>query len=191
MPRTPSPPPSLAERICLGLVCTSPEPVHGWVLVRELAPDGAIGRIWSLSRPLTYRAIDQLVVAGLIRSEGRARGRGAERTLLAPTAAGTRVVTRWLDEPVAHLRDVRTELLVKLAIAERAGRDTTMLIGAQRRAFAPLFAALAERGPDDVVDRWRQTSARAVRSFLEELQAENRRSTKTDRTGRRLVDPLP
>jgi DNA-binding PadR family transcriptional regulator len=191
MPRTPPQPPSLAERICLGLVCTSPEPVHGWALVRELAPDGAIGRIWSLSRPLTYRAIDQLVGAGLIRSGGQARGQGGERTLLAPTAAGSRVVVRWLDDPVAHLREVRTELLVKLAIAERAGRDTTVLIDAQRRAFAPLFAALAERGPDDVVDRWRQTSARAVRSFLEELRAENRRSAKTDRAGRRPVEPLP
>ena len=40
-----------------------------------------------------------------------------------PTPAGRRVAKRWLDAPVQHLRDVRTELLVKLALRDRAGLD--------------------------------------------------------------------
>src|SRR5262249_41228547 len=41
---------SLAEAVCLTLVAR--EPTHGWAIVKTLAPEGDIGRIWSLSRPL-------------------------------------------------------------------------------------------------------------------------------------------
>ena len=54
----------LAESVCLTLVAS--EPRHGWSIVKALAPDGEIGRVWSLSRPLTYRALDALAAAELI-----------------------------------------------------------------------------------------------------------------------------
>ena len=56
---------------------------HGWALGSMLAPDGELGRIWTLSRPLTYRAIDGLVDKGLITRTGQAAGRGRDRVLLA------------------------------------------------------------------------------------------------------------
>ena len=102
-----------------------------------LAPDGELGRIWTLSRPLTYRAIDGLADKGLATRRGQCRGHGRERVALAATAAGRRTATRWLDTPVQHLRDVRTELLVKLTLRERAGLDNTELLAAQQEVFAP------------------------------------------------------
>ena len=162
---------SLGERVGLALVGTAPEPVHGWALVRLLQPDGEIGRVWSLSRPLTYRAIDQLIAADLVRTVAQVPGSGATRALVTATAAGRRVGAGWLTTPVEHLRDVRTELLVKLAVVERSGGDPTALLEAQRRAFAPLVQALDGREPLDVVDRWRRTQARATASFLDEALA--------------------
>ena len=173
-PSSPSPvrrvavPESLAERVCLALVATSPESVHGWALVRLLQPDGEIGRVWSLSRPLTYRAIDQLTAAELVRPVAQVPGSGAARALVTATASGQRAGAAWLVAPVEHLRDVRTELLVKLAVVERAGRDPRALLEAQRATFAPLVAALDGREPLDVVGRWRRTQARATASFLDE-----------------------
>jgi PadR family transcriptional regulator AphA len=133
-----------------------------------LAPEGEIGRIWSLSRPLTYRAIDGLVDKGLVSRRGRRAGQGRDRVVLAPTAAGRRAAVKWLDKPVQHLRDVRTELLVKLALRDRAGLDNEAFLDAQRMLFGPGIDALTSTGADDdLVDVWRRESARAGRRFLD------------------------
>jgi hypothetical protein len=49
----------LGEWACLGALDAGPS--HGFALAEQLGPSGPIGRVWSLSRPLTYRAIDRLV----------------------------------------------------------------------------------------------------------------------------------
>ena len=157
----------MAEWVCLTLI--SQKVSHGWALGTMLAPDGEIGRIWSLTRPLTYRAIDGLVDRGLVTRTGQTAGRGRDRVTLAATPAGRRHASRWLDQPVEHLRDVRTELLVKLFLRERAGLDSAGLLTAQRQRFSPTIDALTSADPDDdLVDLWRRESARAVRRFLDQ-----------------------
>jgi PadR family transcriptional regulator AphA len=156
-----------AEFVCLTLITQKVS--HGWALGDVLAPDGELGRIWSLSRPLTYRAIDGLVDKGLITRTGQAAGRGRDRVLLAPTPAGRRLARKWLDTPVEHLRDVRIELLVKLSLRERVGLDNTILLAAQQELFATTIDVLTSgHVDDDFVDLWRRESARAVRRFLEQ-----------------------
>jgi molybdopterin-binding protein len=174
--RTPSPKPPprfdtsrlpLAEWVCLTLI--TQKVAHGWALGTMLAGDGEIGRIWTLSRPLTYRAIDGLVDKQLISRTGQAAGRGRDRVLLTATAAGRRLAKKWLDTPVDHVRDVRTELLVKLFLRQRAGLDNQPLLAAQRDAFAPTIENLVSCDVgDDLVDLWRRESARAVRRFLDQ-----------------------
>ena len=87
----------------------------------------------------------------------------------------------WLNTPVPHVRDLRSEFLLKLAVLHRHGRDATALVDAQRRELAPIVAALraeqdrAGRAGDgaDEFDRmlaaWRRTSAEAALAFLDEL----------------------
>ena len=164
-----APEPSLAEHVCLALVTQGVS--HGWALGTLLAPEGEIGRIWSLTRPLTYRAVDGLVDKGLVSRRGRTAGLGRDRVVLAPTAAGRRASRRWLDTPVPHLRDVRTELLVKLVLRRRAGLDNDALLVAQRLVFEPAIEVLtSSRQDEDLVDLWRRESARAVRRFLDEAR---------------------
>jgi DNA-binding PadR family transcriptional regulator len=160
----------LAEAVCLALIAR--EPVHGWALVRTLAPGGDIGRIWSLSRPLTYRAIDHLVARGLVEPVGEESGAGPRRRVLAATARGRRGAREWCATPVAHPRDIRTEFLLKLQFGPDFGLDPRGLAAAQREALAPVLAGLerAAKPPDaDFVDRWRAESARAVRRFLDAI----------------------
>jgi molybdopterin-binding protein len=168
--RTAAPSPgglSLAESVCLSLI--TQQVAHGWALGTLLAPDGEVGRVWSLSRPLTYRAVDGLADKGLIVRRGHAAGRGRDRVILAATPAGRRLAKRWLDEPVQHLRDVRTELLVKLQLRTRIGLDNGSLLTAQQQVFAPTIDVLTSTHPDDdLVDLWRRESARAVRRFLDQ-----------------------
>jgi DNA-binding PadR family transcriptional regulator len=174
--------PSFAEHVCLALVANGSS--HGWAVGTELAPAGSLGRIWTLSRPLTYRAIDGLVDKGLVRRARSAEGRGSARRALAVTTAGRRALRRWLDHPVQHVRDVRTELLVKLVLREWAGLDNEALLAAQQAVFAPLIDGLLSSPEGDLVDLWRRESARAVERFLD--QASRTPTVPVEAPGRRL-----
>jgi PadR family transcriptional regulator AphA len=153
----------------LGIVAEGP--THGWPVVQELAPDGAIGRIWTVSRPLVYRALGTLTAAGLIEECGEVAGaRGPRRTIVRATRAGRTALRWWLNEPVDHVREVRSALLVKLALRDRADRDSHDLIERQLDRLEPVFAAVTRRGSspgfDAVLWSWRREQALAVRRFL-------------------------
>lgn len=162
--------PLLGEWACLGILYA--QPAHGWAIVKQLRPDGDIGRIWYLSRPLTYRALDQLGARGWIRPVGEEPGSaGPNRTILAATRAGRSVFRTWLRTPVPHLRDLRSELLLKLVFAERHHIDIADMLHRQRDVIDRQAHALAEdgHGRDDVVDLWRLEATRAAQRFLDQV----------------------
>ena len=158
---------SLAESVCLALVVSGV--TYGGAVAELLAPGAELGHIWTLSKPLTYRAIDALVARELLDRTGTAPGRGGDRRLLEPTRRGRSDTRRWLAEPVGHLRDVRTELLIKFRILERMGESLVPLALAQRALFEPMIAAITQDATDDVVSRWRRQHAQAVAEFLDEV----------------------
>jgi DNA-binding PadR family transcriptional regulator len=159
----------LGEWACLGVLY--PGPAHGWAVSRELLPDGAVGRVWSLSRPLTYRALEALGERGWVAAVGSEAGAaGPNRTILAVTRIGRIAFRRWVDAPVEHIRDLRSELLLKLVLAERAGLSTADLLVAQRTVIDRLpDGRPARRG--DVVALWRHEAKQAALRFLDQLDA--------------------
>jgi len=165
----------LGEWASLGILAEAP--AHGYTVSLRLAPDGDIGRIWSVSRSLTYRAIAHLLDRGLVRELREEQGiAGGMRTLITPTARGRRALDTWLSEPVDHLRDVRTELLLKLQLCSNLGIDHEPLLDAQRASFAPLARSLraadARRDMDlDPVAVWRHEYSMATMRFLDRLAA--------------------
>ncbi|MFZ8997767.1 MAG: PadR family transcriptional regulator [Ilumatobacteraceae bacterium] len=162
--------PTLGEWTCLGILVT--EPAHGWSIVKRLRVDGDLGRVWSLSRPLTYRALDQLVARAWIEAVGEEVGIGGpSRTILAATALGRRSFEQWVTTPVAHVRDLRSELLVKLVLAERAGIDVADMLARQRTIIDHHASALGEADPDDVVAVWRAEATAAARRFVDRITA--------------------
>jgi DNA-binding PadR family transcriptional regulator len=158
----------LARNVVLALLVEKPR--HGWAIHEELAPTGDIGRAWTLSRQLVYRAIDSLVEDGLVKRAAPKDGGGAERVIISPTAQGKRLSALWLNEPVEHLRDVRTELVVKIMLRQRAGLDIKEFIDNQREAFAPVLSVIEATRPTTPVDMWRAESASAVKRYLTRLQ---------------------
>jgi DNA-binding PadR family transcriptional regulator len=161
----------LGEWACLGVLYD--EPTHGFAIAAVLRPGGELGRVWSLSRALTYHSLDQLAARGLVHPVGEEPGlAGGNRTVLAASRAGRAALRRWLATPVEHLRDVRSELLLKLVIAERCDVDVSDMLERQRSIVADLAAAAAHAAsfePDDVVARWRRASSTAAVQFLDEL----------------------
>jgi PadR family transcriptional regulator AphA len=125
-----------------------------------------------------YREIETLVASGLVHALPVEPGhRGPQRTPLAITRQGRRLLERWLWSPVRHVRDIRTEFLVKLALIERSGRDPSPLISEQLEAVAPVVTGLIDRhsaseGFDRAVSLWRVKSAQAAQQFLAELAAD-------------------
>src|ERR1700749_733083 len=81
-----------------------------------------------------------------------------------------------LHEPASHPRDIRSELLVKLALLDRAGGDSRDLLRVQRGQLAPVAAALADQvrtaaGYDRVLAVWRLESVSGTLRFLDSLLA--------------------
>ena len=159
----------LGEWCCLGLLASSR--AHGFALAKRLAPNGDIGRIWSVSRALTYRALMMLEQRGLIVAVASERGvAGGDRTIYAPTRAGRTSLRRWLKTPVAHVRDVRSELLVKLELCRLLKLDPASLIESQRAHFRSMAPSRQARTADPV-EVWRQETIAAVFRFLDRLDA--------------------
>jgi len=167
----------LGEWACLGILYDGP--THGFAMASKLRPGGELGRVWSLSRALTYRSLDQLAERGLIRAVGEEPGiAGGNRTVLAATPAGRDQLRRWLAMPVEHLRDLRSELLLKLVIADCCGIDATPMLQHQRKIVSGLADAIAaethDDGGTDVVMLWRHETAEAALRFLGQLPTRRR-----------------
>lgn len=158
----------LARNVVLVLVVQQPR--HGWAVHEELSPAGEIGRAWTLSRQLVYRAIDSLVEDGLVRRATPKDGKGADRVVISATAKGRAHAMRWLDTPVPHLRDVRTELVVKVMLRERSSLPLRPFVARQREEFGPVFSAIERSTANGPVDLWRRESASAVRRYLGRLE---------------------
>jgi DNA-binding PadR family transcriptional regulator len=165
---------SLAEWIVLALIAEGPR--HGFAVASLTAETGDIGRVWHVPRPIVYRAADRLVGLALLRIDGTEQGRGPQRSILATTKAGAAAVPAWLHSPVTHVRDGRSELLVKLALLSRAGDSAGGLITAQREVFTQIEATLLRQqdgrsGFDWVLTTWRIEGVRSALRFLDALPA--------------------
>lgn len=156
---------TLTEWVVLGLLVEGP--AHGFAVARLLERGGDVGRVWSATRPLTYRAIEQLTQDGWVEPARTEPGAGPRRVVLRATPAGRHNLRRWLDTPVERFRDVRAELLVKLVLLERAGRPPDELLARQRATFAPLLAEVRAAHGTGAVTRWRAAQAEAIASFLD------------------------
>ena len=150
-------------------------PTHGFAVARALEPEGEVGQVWTMKRPLAYHTIDSLVELGLAATVGTAAGAGGpRRRVVEATPEGRRRVTLWLRRPVAHIRDARSLLMLKLLFLERRDADHNPLLVAQRERFAAigrtLEASMSEsEGFARTLLLWRLENVRAALRFVDEL----------------------
>jgi len=166
---------SLSEWLVLCLVREQPR--HGFAIARLLEADGSLGKVWRVPKPVIYRALQRLEQLGLVRTtEQQATSQGPVRSLIDATPAGREAADAWLTRPVSHNREVRSELLVKLALLDRTGTDPQPLLATQREHLAPLAESLRARlgdatGFDRTLALWRYETVSATIRFLDALSA--------------------
>jgi len=118
-----------------------------------------------------------LLERGLIEPAGvEASAQGPTRTVMRATRSGRAAVRRWLAEPVDHVRDLRSLMLLKLVFAQRSGLDQTAMLVGQREALLGIEASLNERldeatGSDELLLRFRLETTRAASRFVDDLLA--------------------
>jgi DNA-binding PadR family transcriptional regulator len=183
---------SLAEWTVLTVLAE--RPAHGFAIAQLTAPGGELGRIWHIPRPVIYRAIGRLLDAGLITPDAVEPGRGPQRTLYTVTPQGREAAADWLDTPVEHVRDVRSHLLLKLALLDRAGRDPAGLLSRQKATLEPIVQAInAERpqrkGFDATLLAWRRATAVATMSFLDDVSRPGPADADRPSTAMRRAEP--
>lgn len=166
----PAPRLSVTEFAVLGILAEGQS--HGFAISKQLDGESEVGRVFTVRRPLVYRALDRLVEAGYGEAIATERGDGPNRVVHRITRSGQRRLRRWLDEPVDHVRDLRLEFLLKLTLITRAERSPLDLICAQRTALSETFGALdvPMPDPDDHVELWRRHNAAAAAGYLDELE---------------------
>ena len=103
-------PMSLPEWLVLAIL--SRQSMHGFAVAQLTAHDGELGRVWHIPKAVIYRSIGRLLEAGLIAPECTEPGLGPQRTVYAATPRGRAAARRWLNTPVDHVRDIRSQLLL-------------------------------------------------------------------------------
>jgi DNA-binding PadR family transcriptional regulator len=172
LPGMPLPGMSLAEWLVLAIL--SQQPAHGFAVAQLTAADGDLGRVWTIPKAVVYRAIGRLLDAGLIIPEGTEPGLGPQRTVYTATDGGRAAAGRWLYAPVEHVREIRSELLLKLALLNRAGENPLELLQAQRAVLQPIAEAIEARrarsaGFDATLLAWRRATTVAALDFLDTI----------------------
>jgi len=161
----------LPDSVCgASLVLVSQGVGHGYDLARHFAPDGSLGAVLTHSRPVVYRAIKQLESMGLVTSSEAVGVRGQLKWTLTCTGAGRRAAREWLTNPVEHLRDMRSDFLVRVLLLQRAGEDTREFVRIQRAALETRTNHILANTNRDAVSLWRREQARAALRFLDELE---------------------
>ncbi len=167
---------SLPEWLVLAIL--GQHPAHGFAVAQLTASGGELGRVWQIPKAVVYRAIGRLLEAGLIVPEGTEPGMGPQRTVYTTTAPGREAAGRWLRSPVEHVREIRSVLLLKLALFDRAGEDPAELLQAQREVLVPLVVAIESRrasseGFETTILAWRRATAVAALDFLDTIAPES------------------
>jgi len=197
MPDNGERPLSLIEWVVLCIACE--KPTYGSVIAGLFSRGGSLGRVWQVSRAGVYRAIERLERLGLVRTLGPQRAEDAPpHWMITATPAGRKAARVWLRTPVAHGREVRSELMIKLALLDRAGDNPQDLLRRQLAAFGPLAAALADRvlattGTEHTLALWRHEMMSGTIEFLDQAawQAELAAASRPGSHPRSHQLPLP
>jgi len=166
---------SLIEATCLALIDQGA--THGYDIAKRFHPDGDIGEVFTQTNPVVYRALKSLEAAQMVKSTDALGVRKQLKFALSVTEEGGRVLRGWLNAPAVHIRDLRTEFLVKLHLRELAGMKQGKFISLQRDALDQVLSRLLANPSRSAVAIWRREQARAVARFLDELAGEEDPST--------------
>jgi PadR family transcriptional regulator AphA len=135
-----------AEHAILGLLSLDDGAGHGYDLARHFGEGQPLGGVLRLEAGMLYHHLKKLERRGWLTSTVEPQGSRPPRQVYRITDSGRGELRRWLQEPVAHTREIRLEFLVKLYFARRFDPALAVrLIAEQRDTCERLESSLAAR----------------------------------------------
>jgi DNA-binding PadR family transcriptional regulator len=152
-------------------------PMHGYEIARRFVPDADLGLVLPLDMSSVYAMLKDLHEHGLIAGHRETVGQRPPRTVYRLTPDADALCTSWLGEPVERLRQIRSDLLVKLYFCRAfGGACTAHLLDAQLAiswAYRDRLAQLAaEADPSSFERLVRDSKLSAARATVDWLTAE-------------------
>jgi len=149
------------------------EPRHGYAIYQQLNRS-ELRAIWRLKQSRLYAMLARLEDADFLRTTSESYAGRPSRKVFHLTEAGASAFEKWLEQPVAHPRDVRLEFMLKLYFALEAGNESaTQLIARQRAVWAAWIEdipAAEDSAFVQVVAAYRRAHILAIGNWLAGLQ---------------------
>lgn len=172
-------------------------PMHGYEVARHFRPEADLGQVAPADMSTIYTFLKDLQEQGLITGKRVTVGARPPRTVFSLTAEAQTLLDDWLHRPVARMREVRMDFLLKLYFARRYGAEqAAALIGSQivacRSYVERLKASEAELDPasfEYVVLESKLTAAEGVLAWLERLAARQESHVKRAAIKRKRTRP--
>ncbi|MGH7963026.1 MAG: PadR family transcriptional regulator [Candidatus Binatia bacterium] len=106
--------------------------MHGYEIAQHFKPETELGQVVPAEMSTVYTFLKDLQEHGLIRGERVTVGARPPRTVFSLTAEAEPLFLDWVGRPVARIREVRLDFLIKLYFAQRLGTvQATALVDAQ------------------------------------------------------------
>lgn len=118
--------PMPTEYALLGLLLDGPK--HGYDLARRFAPETALGEICRLEMSMLYALLKKQEKIGNIEAELESQGPRPPKRIFHLTSEGRASFMEWVRTPVAKLRDIGRDLLIKLYFAWQLGDDDVLAL---------------------------------------------------------------
>jgi len=168
---------SLGEYAVLGVL--RERAMHGYEVSRRFVADLDLGLVLPMDMSTVYALLKDLHEQGLIEGQREVVGLRPPRTVYSLTPEAEAQFQRWLYEPVTRLREVRSELMVKLYFCRAIGsRCTARLLDAQIAASRIYLARVTRLAADvdpgsfeRLVRASKVSAARATVAWLEDERA--------------------
>ncbi|HEV8714693.1 MAG TPA: helix-turn-helix transcriptional regulator [Candidatus Binatia bacterium] len=107
-------------------------PMHGYEIAQHFKPEADLGQVVPADMSTIYTFLKDLQEHGLIRGERETVGARPPRTVFSLTPEAESLFLEWLCRPVARMREVRMDFLLKLYFARQLGAtEAKALIKAQ------------------------------------------------------------
>ena len=107
-------------------------PMHGYEIARHFKLEADLGQVVPADMSTIYTFLKDLQEHGLIRGERETVGARPPRTVFSLTAEAEPLFLDWLRRPVARMREIRLDFLLKLYFAQQFGpAEAKALVKAQ------------------------------------------------------------
>jgi PadR family transcriptional regulator AphA len=169
-------------------------PMHGYEIAQHFKPEEDLGQVTPADMSTIYTFLKDLQEHGLIRGRRETVGARPPRTVFSPTEEAEPLFLDWVRRPVARIREVRSDFLLKLYFAQRLGPIVVKTLVTDQIATCQNYlerqhASVRSLEPtsfEAIVSESKLTAAESVLAWLDRVATwANSRKRRVGKTGKR------